>query len=109
MKNTNYTLKYLNQHLLDCETGIDEIWATVNGIGETVKLVDVLGTVEDDGRIYVGLEVVTNDFPFGHIIHINFLNVWGFVYKDEMVEISDLLASLISEKLETEIAKKACN
>lgn len=100
MKNTNYALTYLNQHLLDCETGMSEIW-----IGETVELVDVLGTVEEEGRIYAGLEVVTNDFPFGHIIHINFLNVWEYVYKDEMVEIQDVLASLISEKLETEIAK----
>lgn len=105
MKNINYTLEYLNQHLLDCETGIDEIWATINGIGETVELVDVLGTVEDDGRIYAGLEVVTNDFPFGHIIHISFMNTWDFVYKDEMIEISDLLGSLISEKLEIEIGK----
>lgn len=105
MTNINYTLEYLNQHLLDCETGMDEIWATINGIGQTVELVDVLGTVEDDGRIYAGLEVVTSDFPFGHIIHINFINTWDFVYKDEMVEISDLLGSLISEKLETEIVK----
>lgn len=105
MKNTNYALTYLNQHLLDCETGTDEIWATINGIGQMVELVDVLGTVEDEGRIYAGLEIITSDFPFGHIIHINFINVWDFVYKDEMVEIQDVLGSLISEKLETEIAK----
>ena len=105
MTNINYTLEYLNQHLLDCETGMDEIWAIINGIGQTVKIVDILGTVEEEGRIYVGLEVVTTDFPFGHIIHINFLNTWDFVYKDEMIEIQDVLASLISEKLKLEIAK----
>ena len=103
MKNINYALTYLNQHLLDCETGMDEIWVTINGIGETVEIVDVLGTVEDEGRIYVGLEIITNDFPFGHIIHINFLNTWDFVYKDEMIEIQDVLSNLISEKLKTDL------
>ena len=106
MTNTNYTLNYLKQYLLDCETGMDEIFVNVRGFNDSVEVVDVLGTAEEKGRIYVGLEVVTNDFPFGHIIHINFMNVWDFVYKDEMIEIQDVLSNLISEQLKTDLGLK---
>lgn len=106
MTKLNYTLNYLNQHLLDCETGMDEIFVNVRGFNDSVEVVDVVGAAEEKGRIYVGLEVVTNDFPFGHIIHINFMNVWDFVYKDEMVEIQDVLSNLISEQLKTDLGLK---
>ena len=106
MTNTNYTLNYLNQHLLDCETGIDEIFVNVRGFNDSVEVVDVLGIVEEKGRVYVGVEVVTNDYPFGHIVHISFMNTWDFVYKDEMIEIQDVLSRLISEQLKTDLGLK---
>lgn len=106
MTNINYTLNYLNTHLLDCETGMDEIFVNVRGFNDSVEIVDVIGVIEEKGRIYVGLEIITNDFPFGHIIHINFMNVWDFVYKDEMVEIQDVLSNLISEQLKTDLGLK---
>ena len=106
MTNTNYTLNYLNQHLLDCETGIDEIFVNVRGFNDSVEIVDVIGVTEEKGRVFVGLEVVTSDFPFGHIIHVNFMNVWDFVYKDEMIEIQDVLSNLISEQLKTDLGLK---
>ena len=106
MTNTNYTLNYLNQYLLDCETGMDEIFVNVRGFNDSVEVVDVIGVTEEKGRIYVGLEVVTSDFPFGHIIHVNFMNVWDFVYKDEMIEIQDVLSNLISEQLKTDLGLK---
>ena len=106
MTKTNYTLNYLNQHLLDCETGIDEIFVNVRGFNDSVEVVDVIGVTEEKGRVFVGLEVVTSDFPFGHIIHVNFMNVWDFVYKDEMIEIQDVLSNLISEQLKTDLGLK---
>ena len=106
MTKTNYALNYLNQHLLDCETGMDEIFVNVRGFNDSVEVVDVIGVIEEKGRIYVGLEVVTSDFPFGHIIHTNFMNVWDFVYKDEMIEIQDVLSNLISEQLKTDLGLK---
>ena len=106
MTKTNYALNYLNQHLLDCETGMDEIFVNVRGFNDSVEVVEVLGTVEEKGRIYVALEVVTSDFPFGHIIHISFMNTWDFVYKDEMIEIQDVLSNLISEQLKTDLGLK---
>ena len=66
----------------------------------------MIGVIEEKGRIHVGLEVVTSDFPFGHIIHTNFMNVWDFVYKDEMIEIQDVLSNLISEQLKTDLGLK---
>ena len=106
MNEQNYTLNYLNQHLLDCETGIDDIFVNVRGFNENIEVVDVIGVIEEKGRIYVGLEVVTSDFPFGHIIHVNFMNVWEYVYKDEMIEIQDVLSNLISEQLKTDLGLK---
>lgn len=97
----SYALDYVNQYLLDCETGMSEIW-----IGETVEIVDILGTVEEDGRIFVGLEVVTSHFQYGHIIHINFIDKWEFIYKNEMVEIQDILSNLINEQLKIDLGLK---
>ena len=104
MTNKNYTLNYLNQHLLDCETGIDDIFVNVRGFNENIEVVDVIGVVEEKGRIYVGLEVEYNDYCY--LVNINFLNVWDFVYKDEMIEIQDVISRLISEQLKTDLGLK---
>ena len=104
MTNTNYTLNYLNQHLLDCETGMDDIFINVRGFNENIEVVDVIGVIEEKGRIFVGLEVEYNDYCY--LVNINFLNVWDFVYKDEMIEIQDVLANLISEQLKADLGLK---
>ena len=104
MTSTNYTLNYLNQHLLDCETGIDEIFVNVRGFNDSVEVVDVIGVIEEKGRIYVGLEVEFEDYCY--LVNVNFMNVWNFVYKDEMVEIQDVLSNLISEQLKTDLGLK---
>src|SRR5699024_8205914 len=101
MTNTNYTLNYLNQHLLDCETGIDEIFVNVRGFNDSIEVVDVIGVIEEKGRIFVGLEVEYNEYCY--LVSVNFLNTWDFVYKDEMVEIQDVLSRLISEQLKTDL------
>ena len=104
MTNTNYTLNYLNQHLLDCETGIDEIFVNVRGFNDSVEVVDVIGVIEEKGRIYVGLEVEYEDYCY--LVNVSFMNMWHFVYKDEMIEIQDVLSNLISEQLKTDLGLK---
>ena len=104
MTNTNYTLNYLNKHLLDCETGIDEIFVNVRGFNDSVEVVDVIGVTEEKGRVFVGLEVEYDEYCY--LISVNFMNVWDFVYKDEMVEIQDVLSNLISEQLKTDLGLK---
>ena len=104
MTNTNYTLNYLNQHLLDCETGMDEIFVNVRGFNDSVEVVDVIGVIEEKGRIYVGLEVEYEDYCY--LVNVSFMNVWDFVYKDEMIEIQDVLSNLISEQLKTDLGLK---
>ena len=104
MTNTNYTLNYLNQHLLDCETGMDEIFVNVRGFNDSVEVVDVIGVTEEKGRVFVGLEVEYDEYCY--LISVNFMNVWDFVYKDEMVEIQDVLSNLISERLKTDLGLK---
>ena len=104
MTKTNYALNYLNQHLLDCETGIDEIFVNVRGFNDSVKVVDVIGVTEEKGRVFVGLEVEYDEYCY--LISVNFMNVWDFVYKDEMIEIQDVLSNLISEQLKTDLGLK---
>ena len=104
MTNTNYTLNYLNQHLLDCETGIDEIFVNVRGFNDSVEVVDVIGVIEEKGRIYVGLEVEYEEYCY--LVNVSFMNMWNFVYKDEMIEIQDVLSNLISEQLKTDLGLK---
>ena len=104
MTNINYTLNYLNQHLLDCETGMDEIFVNVRGFNDSVEVVDVIGVTEEKGRIYVGLEVGYEDYCY--LVNVSFMNVWDFVYKDEMIEIQDVLSNLISEQLKTDLGLK---
>ena len=104
MTSTNYTLNYLNQHLLDCETGMDEIFVNVRGFNENIEVVDVIGVTEEKGRVFVGLEVEYNEHCY--LININFINAWEHVYKDEMIEIQDVLSNLISEQLKTDLGLK---
>ena len=104
MTKTNYALNYLNQHLLDCETGMDEIFVNVRGFNDSVEVVDVIGVTEEKGRIYVGLEVKYEEYCY--LVNVNFMNVWNFVYKDEMIEIQDVLSNLISEQLKTDLGLK---
>ena len=104
MTNTNYTLNYMNQHLLDCETGIDDIFVNVRGFNENIEVIDIIGIIEEKGRIYIGLEVEYNEYCY--LINISFIDVWDFVYKDEMIEIQDVLSNLISEQLKTDLGLK---
>ena len=104
MTNTNYTLNYLNQHLLDCEVGMNEIFVNVRGFNDSVEVVDVIGVTEEKGRVFVGLEVEYDEYCY--LINVNFMNVWDFVYKDEMIEIQDVLSNLISEQLKTDLGLK---
>ena len=104
MTKTNYALNYLNQHLLDCETGMDEIFVNVRGFNDSIEVVDVIGVIEEKGRIYVGLEVEYNEHCY--LINVSFMNVWDFVYKDEMIEIQDVISRLISEQLKTDLGLK---
>ena len=104
MNEQNYTLNYLNQHLLDCETGIADIFVNVRGFNVNIEVVDVIGVVEEKERIYVGLEVEYNDYCY--LVNVNFLNVWDFIYKDEMIEIQDVISRLISEQLKADLGLK---
>src|SRR5699024_9680983 len=62
------------------------------------------GVTEENGRIYIGLEVEYNEYCY--LVNVNFMNVWNFVYKDEMIEIQDVLSNLISEQLKTDLGLK---
>ena len=104
MTDTNYTLNYISQHLLDCETGIDEIFVNVSGFNENIEVIDIIGIIEEKGRVYIGLEVEYDEYCY--LINVNFMNMWGFVYKDEMIEIQDVLSNLISEQLKTNLGLK---
>ena len=104
MNEQNYTLNYLNQHLLDCETGMDEIFVNVRGFNENIEVIDIIGIIEEKGRIYIGLEVEYDEYCY--LINVNFMNIWDFVYKDEMIEIQDVLSNLISEQLKTDLGLK---
>ena len=104
MNEQNYTLNYISQHLLDCETGMDEIFVNVRGFNDSVEVVDVIGVTEEKGRIYVGLEVGYEDYCY--LVNVSFMNMWNFVYKDEMIEIQDVLSNLISEQLKTDLGLK---
>ena len=104
MTEKNYTINYLNQHLLDCETGIDDIFVNVRGFNENIEVIDIIGIIEEKGRIYIGLEVEYDEYCY--LINVNFMNIWDFVYKDEMIEIQDVLSNLISEQLKTDLGLK---
>ena len=104
MTEKNYTLQYVNEYLLDCETGQQDILVNVKGEMEVIDVVDVIGVTEEKGRIYIGLEVEYNEYCY--LINISFIDVWEYVYKDEMIEIQDVLSNLISEQLKTYLGLK---
>ena len=104
MNEQNYTLNYINQHLLDCETGIDDIFVNVRGFNENIEVIDIIGIIEENGRVFVGLEVEYDEYCY--LINVSFMNVWDFVYKDEIIEIQDVLSNLISEQLKTDLGLK---
>ena len=104
MTNKNYALNYTNEYLLNCETHQQDMLVNVRGYMEDIEIVDVIGITEEKGRIFVGLEVEYNDYCY--LVNINFLNVWDFVYKDEMIEIQDVISRLISEQLKADLGLK---
>ena len=104
MTKTNYTLDYVNEYLLNCETHQQDMLVNVRGYMEDIEIVDVIGVVEEKGRIYVGLEVGYKDYCY--LANVSFMNMWDFVYKDEIIEIQDVLSNLISEQLKTDLGLK---
>ena len=103
-KNNNNAINYVNEYLLNCETNQQDMLVNVRGQMEDVEIVDVIGVTEEKGRIYIGLEVEYNEYCY--LINISFIDVWDFIYKDEMIEIQDVLSNLISEQLKTYLGLK---
>ena len=103
-KNNNNAINYVNEYLLNCETNQQDMLVNVRGQMEDVEIVDVIGVTEEKGRIYIGLEVEYNEYCY--LVNVSFMNVWDFVYKDEMIEIQDVLSNLISEQLKTDLGLK---
>lgn len=97
----NGTINYVMQYLLDCETNQDDMLVNVRGQMEDVEIIDVIGVIEEKGRIYVGLEVEYEEYCY--LININFMNTWEYVYKDEMIEIQDVVNNLVSAQLKTNL------
>lgn len=95
------TVKYLNQYLTEVETGQEEIYTHIQEIGERVDVVDVIGIQEEKGRIYMALEVEYNEYCY--LLHISFMDVWEHIYKDEMIEIQDVVNNLVSAQLKTNL------
>ena len=104
MTNKNYTINYTNEYLLNCETHQDDLLVNVRGYMENIEIIDVIGLVEEKGHIYIALEVEYNEYCY--LVNISFMNVWNFVYKDEMIEIQDVISRLISEQLKTDLGLK---
>ena len=103
-ENSNCTVDYINEYLLNCETSQQDMLVNVKGYMEDIEIIDVIGVVEEKGIIFVGLEVEYNEYCY--FINISFIDVWGHVYKDEMIEIQDVLSNLISEQLKTDLGLK---
>ena len=103
-KNNNNTIDYVNEYLLNCETNQQDMLVNVRGRMEDVEIVDVIGVTEEKGRIYIGLEVEYNEYCY--LVNVSFMNMWDFVYKDEMIEIQDVISRLISEQLKTDLGLK---
>ena len=103
-ENSNCTVDYINEYLLNCETSQQDMLVNVKGYMEDIEIIDVIGVVEEKGRIFVGLEVEYNEYCY--LINVNFINAWEHVYKDEMIEIQDVLSNLISAQLKTDLGLK---
>lgn len=98
------TANYLNEYLLQCETKQSDFLVNIKGRMEDLEIVDVIGVTEEKGRIYVGLEVEYDEHCY--LVSISFMDVWEFVYKDEMIEIQDKLQSLVSDQLKSDLGIK---
>ena len=98
------TIEYVNEYLLQCETKQSDFLVNIKGKIEDLEIVDVIGVTEEKGRIYVGLEVEYDEYCY--LVSISFMDVWEFVYKDEMIEIQDVISRLISEQLKTDLGLK---
>src|SRR5699024_3933617 len=94
-------LDYINEYLLNCEANREDMLINVKGQMENIEIIDVIGVIEEKGRIYVGLDIEFGDYCY--LVNVNFMNVWEYVYKDEMIEIQDVLSNLISEQLKTDL------
>ena len=103
-KNNNNAINYVNEYLLNCETNQQDMLVNVRGQMEDVEIVDVIGVTEEKGCMYIGLEVEYNEYCY--LVNISFMNMWDFIYKDEMIEIQDVLSNLISEQLKTDLGLK---
>ena len=101
MTEKNYTLNYINEYLLNCETNQQDMLVNVRGQMEDIEIIDVIGLVEEKGRIYVGLEVEYDEYCY--LVNVSLMNTWNFVYKDEMIEIQDVLSNLVSAQLKTDL------
>lgn len=99
--NSDNAINYINEYLLNCETNQQDILINVKGEMEVIDVVDVIGVTEEKGRIYIGLEVEYNEYCY--LINISFIDVWEYVYKDEMIEIQDTIIKLISEQLKIDL------
>lgn len=102
--NNNGVLEYVNEYLLNCETNQQDMLVNVKGQMEDIEVIDVIGVAEEKGRIYIGLEVEYKDYCY--LVNVNFMDVWDFVYKDEMIEIQDVISRLISEQLKADLGLK---
>lgn len=100
----NDAINYINEYLLNCETKQDDLLINVKGYMEDIEIVDVIGIIEEKGRIFVGLEIEYDEYCY--LININFINAWEYVYKDEMIEIQDVLSNMISAQLKTDLGLK---
>lgn len=98
------TANYLNEYLLQCETKQSDFLVNIKGRMEDLEIVDVIGVTEEKGRVYVGLEVEYDEYCY--LVSISFMDVWEFVYKDEMIEIQDKLQSLVSSQLKSDLGIK---
>ena len=96
------TLELVNEILFLSETGQVDLMAHINGQWEDIKVIDVIGITEEKSTIYGYLEVEYNDYCY--LIHVEMLNKWAFIYKDEYIEILDDLGVIIGEAIEKEIA-----
>ena len=96
------TIELVNEHLFLSETGQEDLTARINGQWEGIKVVDVIGLTEEKSTIYGYLEVEYNDYCY--LIHVEMLNKWAFIYKDEYIEILDDLGVIIGEAIEKEMA-----
>lgn len=95
------TIELVNEILFLSETGQEDLMAHINGQWEDIKMIDVMGITEEKNIIYSYLKVEYNDYYY--LIHVELLNKWAFIYKDEYIEVLDELGKAIGQAIEKEI------